>query len=217
MERSSLRHNIIYICGPDGSGKSTLSRQLVKTLAKRNIKTTYRWMRFNHITSKLVNAIGRLSRLSQKVTYNGNVIVGYHLYYKSALISWLYILSTIIDLYLVYPFKIFLPIIGGRVVVIDRFVYDILVDLMVDTRITNLHERWPGNILRMAIPVNSVCFFLDVDIDTIRDRRPDTAYDRTQKQRCELYKILSKDLNIHTLNNNLEVESTLTAILEKIN
>jgi len=209
-------YRVICIYGPDGSGKSTICNELVRVLNQKGIKATYRWMRFNHITSKVVNGIGRLTGLSEKVRYNGNVVVGYHHYNRSSALSWLYIYSTITDLFLVYPFKIVWPMLTGKVIVIDRFIYDILVDLMVDTGIDNLYKKWPIRILKKLLPVDSACFFFEVDIDTIRTRRPDTMHDINYRKKYDLYKNLSKEFALDTIDNNLPIEVAVNTILEKI-
>lgn len=172
-------------------------------------------MRFNHIIAKLVNGIGRVTGLSEKIKYK-NVTVGYHYYYKSSLISWMYIIATLLDLYLVYPFKILWPLINGRVVVLDRFIYDIMVDLMVDTGIEDLPQRWPGRLLRKFLPRDSASFFLKVDLKLIHERRPDTVYDKTHSKKYNLYKRLSTDFQLNTIDNNLSTEVVVSTIMNKV-
>jgi hypothetical protein len=207
---------IIYLLGPDGTGKSAIAKKIGEQLSKHNHKVVHQWMRFNHLIAKLVNGLGHLTGLSEKVRYNENVIVGYHYYYKSIVLSWLYIASTILDFFLVYPFKIVWPMITGKFIILDRFIYDILVDLMIDTGISDLHKRWPGRVLRRVLPAGSACFLLTADIETIHARKPDTAYDRTHGQRCALYKTISEDFSIEEIENNSTIESPVRIILGKI-
>jgi len=206
---------IIYIFGPDGSGKTTIAKKFAESLSNKNCKVVYRWMRFNHIISKLVNGIGRVTGLSEKIRYE-NVIVGYHYYYKSSLISWMYIIATLIDLSLVYPFKILWPLITGKIVIMDRFIYDIMVDLMIDTGIGNLPQRWPGKLLRKFLPRCSESFYLKVDINLIHERRPDTIYDNTHDKKYDLYKKLSRDFKLNTIDNSLSIETAISNILNKV-
>lgn len=174
-------------------------------------------MRFNHITSKLFNGVGRFLGLSEKIKYGENVVVGYHYYYKSSIFSYLYILSTIFDLFLVYPFKILLPLLTGKLIILDRFIYDILVDLMVDTGIYDLYDKWPAKLLQKALPGSSASFLLNVDMDKIRLRKNETIYDLNYEKKYNCYKKLSARLRLNIIDNNTTVEETLKTIIQRIN
>jgi hypothetical protein len=91
-----------------------------------------------------------------------------------------------------------------------------MVDLIVDTGIEDLHQKWPGRLLRRLLPGYSESFFLEVDLNLIQERRPEVIYDKTYIKRYMLYKRLFKDFKFNFINNNLSVEASVNNILKKV-
>jgi thymidylate kinase len=206
---------VIYIYGPDGSGKSTICRELVRILEKNGIKATHRWMRFNHYISKVINALGHLTGLSYYVTYPNGTKIGYHDYHKSRLIRIVYYLATIWDAYLATLFKLWIPLlINRKVIILDRFIFDIIADLSIDARNPDLLSSWLEKLFKMLLPSKTVSIYIDTDKEVIFNRRPDTQWDKNFPQRMELYKKIHKTNSIsYKVNNNGELDAALKTII----
>jgi thymidylate kinase len=209
---------IIYILGVDGSGKSTICRELVRALNDQGIKARYLWMRFNHILSKVVNALGHVCGLAFYVTYPDGTRVGYHHYHKSRLLGLAYSVSTIIDTFIASMVKLWVPMLINReVFVLDRFVFDVMVDLSVDTHNPELMEAWQGRMLKRLLPPETLTVYLAVDKEVIARRRPDTRWDETFGTRNRLYeKVLGLFPGILKIDNNGDMGTTLKTILGAI-
>lgn len=218
MKVSALKYNIIYIFGPDGSGKSTICKELVKLLNKKGVRATFRWMRFNHYFSKCVNAIGHIMGLSYYKKYPDGTEIGYHHYYKSRFLSKAYCLSTILDTVVALVFKLWLPsLVTRRIFVVDRFVFDTIVDLAIDTGNPDLLLNFEGILLKRLLLPKTIFIYLNVDKDTIFRRRPDTRWDENFNIRKEMYeKICILYANSWGVNNNGAIEPTLRKIVKLI-
>jgi thymidylate kinase len=213
-----LKYKVVYIYGLDGSGKSTVCRELINLFGEKGIKATYKWMRFNHYLSKVINVIGRLRGLSFYTIYPDDTKVGYHHYYKSSFLSATYCLTTIFDTFIASLFKLWIPILmGHQVIVLDRFVFDIIVDLSIDTRNPGLLLGWQGKALRRFLPLEAISIYLDVDKHIIHKRRPDTRWDENFAARKEMYeKICVAYGNNQKVDNNGEIGLTLKSIMKMI-
>ena len=213
-----LRYEIIYIYGLDGSGKSTVCQALFKELEKRETQAIYRWMRFNHYSSKLINGIGRLVGLSYYITYPDGTRIGYHRYNKSRLLGLFYSLSIIMDTFMATLFKIWIPnIFRHQVIVLDRFVFDKIVDLSIDMRDPKLMLKLPGRLLKRLLPRKAFSIHLRVDNDRIFERRPDVRWDESYLVRAALYEEICKIYGENRkVDNNGELKDTLDAIMKQL-
>jgi thymidylate kinase len=209
---------VIYIFGVDGSGKSTICRELVQTLAGQGVKSRYLWMRFNHFFSKMVNALGHLCGLAFYVTYSDGSKVGYHHYHKSRFIRFVYPAAAIADTYLAKILKIWLPSLVNRdIFVVDRFIYDVMVDLTVDTHNPGVMEAWQGKMLQKMLPRDTLTVYLSVDKEIIARRRPDTQRDTTFGLRNSLYgRLLEFFPGILRIDNNGDMRIAINRILGEI-
>ena len=73
---------------------------------------------------------------------------------------------------------------------------------MVDTKKINLHKSWIGKQFLKLTPTNSFIAVLYVEEEEIRKRKLDTLYDEHLSYKVKVYKKLSEDLEIKTIDNN---------------
>lgn len=217
MKKSGLRYNVIYIYGLDGSGKSTVCKRLVELFNKKGIRATYKWMRFNHYFSKPINAIARLIGLSYYKIYRDGTKIGYHCYYKSRFISIAYYISTFIDTVIASSIKIWLSqFINKRTLVIDRFVFDTIVDLAIDTKDPNLLSNHWGRLFSKLLPAYTVTIYLGINDDVVLRRRPDTKWDENSSFRKDLYEKINNIYGGYKVSNNGAIEVTAKKIVSLI-
>lgn len=209
-------NRIIYICGSDGSGKTTIIKELESSFIKQGYKTRHIWLRSPKIISKPLMAYCRIVGLTKYKTIN-NIRFGKHEFYKSKFVSWLFPILQLIDVKIKWYFEQ-KKIKNDEIVLFDRFSLDTLADLMVDTRRMNLHKTWIGKEFIKQIPGNTEIIVLKVDEKNIRARKEDTRYDELLDYKVLVYKLLSEDLNIKVIDNNndysLAIKKTFDYILD---
>ena len=81
-----FKGKIIAISGIDGCGKTSIIKELIKSLSKNGEESRYVWLRYNHYITKFLLAFCRLSGLTKYENVQG-VRVGYHEFYRSKIIS----------------------------------------------------------------------------------------------------------------------------------
>lgn len=192
---------LIYITGIDGSGKSTVSEHLADQLRSKGYEVNILWLRFNHVFSKPLLGLCRLLGYTKYEKPNG-IHVGYHDFYKSKIISYLFIFFQYLDAVRVKYTKI-LPLYrkNNSVIILDRYVYDILIDMSVDTRFNNLFESWIGKKFTDLIPVDSVSILVWRELEDVLDVRPEGKVDRNFESRFEYFKKLKNTSSINTVYN----------------
>lgn len=209
---------VIYIYGLDGSGKTTICRELEEIFRKKGVQTVYRWMRFNHYASRAINAIGRLTGLAYHKTYSDGTRIGYHCYYKSSFLSTAYCLTTILDTFFSTILKIWIPLLFNRkIIILDRFICDTIIDLSIDTKNPNLMNQWKARVLKKFLPHKTISIYLDVDKTAIVSRRPDMQWDENFDTRLKLYKKMYERYGVgYKVNNNGRIEAIIEEIIKII-
>ncbi len=206
---------LIFTTGIDGSGKTFLSKMLISELKKKGIPATYMWSRFNNITSKPLLAFCRLKGLNYYKQHD-EIIIGYHDFEKSRIISWLFVFFQLIDVWLVTLFIIWPKIRKGKVLICDRGVYDTLIDVMIDTKITKLYNSSVGKAFLMFLPESHKVFFILRESKRIHISRPDVRIDKNFDLRFRLYQACSKKFNWTVVMNNSTPEETLKTLITKL-
>ena len=202
----------IYLTGPDGIGKTSHLNEI--ELNFKSKKCFKIWIRSPKIFSKPLMLFCRICGLTIYENIKG-VTYGYHLFYKSKLISFIYPFLQLIDFYITWSFYR-LKMKKYDIILLDRFSLDTLADLMVDTRKMNLHKTWVGKQFINFIPENSLTIVLDVDENIIRERKVDTLHDRNLSLKINVFDILSKDLDIVKINNNKDFQLVSNLLMNKI-
>lgn len=202
---------LIYVMGIDGSGKSTVSEYLADNLREKGYNVDVIWLRFNHVLTKPLLGFCRVIGLTKYETVDG-IRVGYHDFYKSGIISFLFILFQYLDALRVKYTKI-LPILKkkNQIMILDRYVYDIIFDLAVDTRQTNLVNSWFGKRFRNLLPEDTRVILVRRELDTVLKCRPEGIVDRNFEARYRHYQRLDESMGINILNNDNSLEELLAS------
>jgi GTPase SAR1 family protein len=209
---SSEVTQFIVISGIDGCGKTTLIQELRDRLEQEGLTTRYEWLRYNHRLVRPVHGLSRLVGLS-RCYRTGNRSVWRHEFYRSRLFSSFYILLTWLDACLGRLFLAArLRSRGVDIVVCDRWVQDILVDLAVDTRRRHLLAgTWHSRFTRLLPPATRQ-YLIVRDSDRVASSRPDVLEDVSHSFRRKLYRRLERSPEVVVVDNNGTVRATVDAI-----
>jgi len=208
---------IISISGVDGCGKTTIIEGVRSALETRGHKTNDVWLRYNHYLTKIFHAFCRLNGFTRYEWHDG-IRVGYHEFYRSTLISTLAIILNFIDTLLASFFLVCIPVLfTGRIIICDRWVVDILIDLQVDTRKYLGPDSFWGRIFLKLVPRNAKCFVILRNTSLIEVARPEHAHDKNYAPRRELFAQWSKNSCCIAVDNNGSVNDAVRRVLSRLN
>ena len=203
----------IIISGIDGCGKTTVIDRLRTKLEDEGLTTRYEWLRYNHRLVRPVHGLCRLVGLSRRYRVEGRS-VWRHEFHRSRLFGSFYILLTWLDAWL-GRLLLAARLLRRRVdvVVCDRWVQDILVDLAVDTRRRGLlHGIWHSRFVRI-LPSGSRQYLVVRDPDKVASSRPDVRRDLSRSFRQRLYRRLERNASVVVIHNEGTVEAAVEAIV----
>ena len=182
---------LICFTGMDGTGKTTLSKNLVKSLKEREIECKYVYARLTPFISKPFMVIGRLIFLHGK-----NMFENYSDYSntkrtaieRNSFLSRIYQQILLLDYMLQIFFKVKVPQIFGKNIVCDRYIYDtVITDLSVDMnyskdKVINMLD----NLLRI-FPEPDTTLLIDVPEEIAYQRKNDTPSIEYLRERRDTY------------------------------
>lgn len=189
----------IYICGSDGSGKSTQIKLLSEYFDTIKEPYEYCYFRYPRFFTKILLFIAKILNYTKYVS-KGNVKLWYHEIYRSSILSVLYPIIFIIDVKILWKIKLIHISNNIKNVILDRFILDILIDVMVETNNYDLHNSKIGKMYIKTIPNNTKIVMLFADYDIIKNRRPDLMIDEWLKKRILLYEKISQKYEIIKIN-----------------
>ena len=121
---------IIIVSGVDGSGKSTQLALLGKYLRARGFKVKYLWLRWFAVLTYLLYLYARLAGRTIVVRTRSRP-VHIHIFWMDPLLRYLYPRLLFLDLLLWFTLnKLATRMKGYDILLIDRFVLDVLIDLL---------------------------------------------------------------------------------------
>jgi len=205
----------IYITGCDGTGKTTQAHLLLEQLKAAGVKTRHVWLRFPFLFSLPLLAYARWRGMSW-YEQTGNIRHGYWDFSRSRLLASFLPWLLLLDASLAGFTKIWLPIWHHETVICERFVLDMLVDLCLAFRKKDLFNDLPGRLYLKLLPRNARIFILDLDADTIRNRRVDLRADRRLQARLDIYNRLSKDLSLRMYSSRLPAHIVNELIIKTV-
>ena len=188
-----MKTNGFLICftGMDGTGKTTLSKNLVKSLKERGFECKYVYARLTPIISKPFMWIGRLIFLHGK-----NMFENYSDYSntkrmaieRNSFLSRSYQQILLFDYFFQVFFKVKISLIFNKNIVCDRYVYDtVITDLSVDMNYSK--DKVIGmldNLLRF-FPEPDTTFLIDIPEEIAYQRKNDTPSIEYLRERRDTY------------------------------
>ncbi|UCF27368.1 MAG: thymidylate kinase-like protein [Chloroflexota bacterium] len=205
----------IYITGCDGTGKSTQANLLFEKLTTQGIETRHVWLRFPFFLSIPLLAYARLRGFSWYEIHD-DFRHGYWDFRSSWLLRTCLPWLMLVDAAIATIPIICLPLWFGKTIICERFVLDMLVDLSIAISDETFHKMVPGKLFLRLIPPQSRIILLDLDVRTIRQRRPDLDVDLNLEDRVKLYRRLMDDLSLHTFSSQLPEEQINGLIFKEI-
>jgi DNA polymerase III delta prime subunit len=203
----------IMLSGPDGTGKSTIANAVITELKNKNIVLNHVWLRFNHYLAKIINVIGRISGKSYYETYSWGKS-GYHDY--EGLLGFFYVLAVYIDHGVFNLFFRRIHLKSDQNYLVDRFIIDIMADLIVDTKRPNMVFFLFGPLLRKELKL-AHAFILKCDKKIVVARRKDILDDKSYDTKIKAYKLIASKFNITTLDSGqLYIAESVNKIVSSI-
>jgi hypothetical protein len=178
---------------------------LTADLARRGIGWRHVWLRYPFFVSVPLLAYARWRGYSWHEA-RGAARHGYWSFSGSRLLRALLPWTLLIDAALAALCRIYLPLWLGHVVVCERFVLDVLVDLAVAFDEPDLYARLPGRLYLHLIPRRSAVVCLDLDVPTTRARRPDLGWDRCLPARVAAFRRLAAACGVPAVSTVAPVE-----------
>ena len=212
-KRKLLIKNIM-LSGPDGTGKSTIAESVINSFNERGYTIHHIWLRFNHYFSKVVNLIGRISGKSFYEHHSWGK-VGYHDY--NGLIGYLYIFTVFVDHIIFTTFFVNTKVHNDKNYLIDRYIIDIMADLIVDSNKAKVVFYFFGPILNIELKRTNA-YILKCDKNIVYSRRPDIIDDKSYDKKVIAYDMIASKFNIAQLNTGkLRIDEVVSVILNKTN
>ncbi len=207
---------VIAICGIDGAGKTTQIELLEKYLRKKGLSVKRVWFRWNAFFSYPFLALCRLLGYTQwKTIERSNIRYAERRFYMNKALAkiwpWLFTLDSL--LHLIIKVRLWASI--GYTVLCDRFILDVLVDMMCETKNYQLLKHVAGKLLLSLITKeDSKLMVIDVVESIAYNRKHDIPNVNYLKERRKLYLIMARAMRVPIINGEKEAKKVHKDVLK---
>jgi len=206
---------LICLIGTDGTGKTTQANLLLNKAKAGNRRGLYRWFHYARFFSLPLLVYARLRNYSRYEIINGQKF-GWWEFKPSVLLCKLLPWLMLIDAFWFSLFKIYIPLLCGYSIIADRYIWDIMVDIMQGIDRDDMSLHLIGKMFLKLVPGNTVVFLLDADIESLPQRRNDIKNDERLQKRMLCYRKLAIDNGIPVINANNTINDIHQEILDII-
>lgn len=198
---------LVSISGIDGSGKSSNTVALCKTLMAMGFPVTRAWTGHKPIFSYPFFAVVRLLGYTHRIKFRGLVFFRREIRQNKALAT-LWPFFVALDFVTKGIVSVIIPLKRGRIVVSDRYVYDVMAELIQEAQIGDRMRNILLNFLRRP----DIAFLMDVSPELAWERamvpgraREQPYYDLAERRR--IYQDLARQNRIIILDGSRDLSS----------
>jgi len=208
----------VFICftGMDGAGKTTLAKFIVKDLQEGGIKASYVYSRYVPIILRPVMLLGKLLFFRNKDFYRD--YSGYSDTKKRAskrhnILAGFYQHLLLFDYFFQILFKIKLPLLFGKNIISDRYIYDTIVtDLSVDFNYSEEDVKKILNKILSLFPTPDITFLIDLPEEIAYQRKDDVPSIKYLRDRRKTYLFIGKECEMILLDGSMPLDEVKSAV-----
>jgi thymidylate kinase len=198
--------------GIDGSGKTTQARWLTYYLESRGYSTVYKWAPFKPFLTYPFLAITRI--LGFWVVNRKDAFVNPLKFSPAKLHRFLGVFFrffVFLDFQISVFFKIRLNLLIGKIVICDRYYFDLLMEL----KTNGLYSKLFTQLILQTTPRPQISFLIDVPISIVLSRRSSPP-DNIQEKKSA-YLLIARSLGLITLDGSGDLNKNRQKIKEEVN
>jgi len=205
------RGMLICFTGIDGSGKTTHANLLIKALRERGHSCTYVWAAerpiFSYIFYGLTRLLGYWKEIKRDTYMDPLELAPSGIRNKFNLIWFCFLF---LDFQIKTLFKVRIPLFFKKIVICDRYVYDLLMELVLSGQYSDRFCKF----LLQTLPIPRVTFLMDVSEKLAYERHG--APTNILRRKRNAYFILERNFGFCTLKTNESLLSNKQLIQEKV-
>jgi len=210
---------IVYLLGTDGSGKTTLSSNLLNYFHSQKIKATYFYGRhfpFLLQPFKIAGKITALKNTNEFKRYDEYKDKKNTFFAKHKMVGLVYGTIWAVD-YLIVTLVRFLPkLFNNKIVIIDRFFLDTTVNISETLNLCDSQMFKLAKLFEKLLPTSTLNIFIKVSPEVAFCRKSDIQSIRYLVERNKRYSILSNKYDFCVINGEEAEEKVLLKAAELI-
>ncbi len=185
---------LICLTGIDGSGKTTLARDLARALNDRHVPASSIYGRTYPVVSRLLIFLGRLTALHGADPWGdyGAYTGRKKRIMRSRVLASIYTAAVLLDYYIQIWAKLLPYLFTSRIVVADRYVYDTVIsDLSVHLDYSASKMQATVERVLKLLPTPDLAVLLDVPVEIAFGRKDDVPDLEYLRERQVFYHMLA--------------------------
>ncbi len=213
----------IFVCfiGIDGSGKTTQAEALARAMKEDGFKSRYVWNRFEPNLTRPLVAIARQLFLRHKDIYKDyeDYFATKQKLFGNRLLSVTYQSLLWLDYFYQISLRIRLPLMRGEAVICDRYLYDTVADLAVESNYSAEQVKKAMHRYLNLFPRPDLIFFIDLPEEIAYQRKSDVPSIDYLSRRRQAYLYMSKEQEMTLLDgtrNPGELEDTVQSRVKEL-
>ncbi|GAU09118.1 hypothetical protein [Desulfoplanes formicivorans] len=208
-------HKLFFVVGVDGSGKTTITNEVVRICRENNIPCQNIWSRFNNYFSLPVIGVTKLSGHCYYKMIMGKPM-GFHDYENLPVLRELFFFLQIIDVNIATFFRMTRKVNDQMLTICERGPYDTFVDVLADTRLNTKKYFNLERLFCFQVKKDTQVIYIRRNYENIIRTRPELVYDKKLPFRIKMYEQLAQKKSWHIVDNNGPLEKTQKKIQQII-